>query len=198
MTRLSLILSFCGTALVLALVASGCGDGEDETAQVEVAAPEEEMLAADEAVALSLEVTSTVLPEGELFPKRYTCDGKDLSPPLKWSGVPEGTKSIALILDDPDALGRTFVHWVLYGIPSDVTELEEGVPATEVLPNGARQGVNDFENLGYGGPCPPGAAGKVHGWVFKVYALDHRCGPGLGSHQVRPARHHERPYAGQG
>jgi Raf kinase inhibitor-like YbhB/YbcL family protein len=122
---------------------------------------------------LTLEVTSDVLPEGEFIPKRYTCIlGEDVSPPLKWNGAPNDTKSFAIVFDDPDnPFGPPFVHWVIYGIPSDVTELEEAVPRTEMLANGARQGINDFGNLGYGGPCPPGA-GKIHAWVFKVYALD--------------------------
>ena len=199
MPRLSLILSICSTALVLGLVASGCGGGEDETAQVqetpseqEVAEVKEVVLAEEEEVAaLSLEVSSPVLPEGEYIPDRHTCErnrGKNASPPLHWSGVPEGTKSIALTFDDPDALGPTFVHWVIYGIPPDVTALEDGVPTTEVLPNGARQGVNDFGNLGYGGPCPR-PAGRPHNYAFKVYALDTELdlGPGATKEELLSA-----------
>ncbi len=115
-------------------------------------------------------LTSSAFTEGGAIPVQHTCDGEDLSPPLQWRDVPQGTRSLALIGDDPDAPGRTFVHWVIYNIPPTAEGLPEGVPAVEALSDGARQGRNDFQRIGYGGPCPP--AGKPHRYVFKLYALD--------------------------
>jgi len=117
----------------------------------------------------NIQITSSAFKEGELMPSKYTCDGQDISPPLKWSGVPQNTKSIALICDDPDAPMGTWVHWVIYNIPPTVTELSEGFPATETISNGAKQGITDFKKTGYGGPCPPSG---THRYFFKVYALD--------------------------
>ncbi len=90
--------------------------------------------------------------------------------PLRWADPPQGTKTFALICDDPDAPRGTWVHWVLFNLPADRRELPEGVPAQETLDGGARQGKNDFGNLGYGGPAPP--RGKPHRYFFKLYALD--------------------------
>lgn len=108
------------------------------------------------------------------IPRKYTCDGEDLSPALKWADVPAGTRSFALIMDDPDAPPGTWVHWVIYDIPGDAKGLDEGLPKRETLPNGAKQGlcwgVNDFSKVGYYGPCPP--PGKPHRYFFKLYALD--------------------------
>lgn len=118
---------------------------------------------------MNIRVKSTAFEEGGMIPKKYTCDGADVSPPLAWDQVPEGTKGIALISDDPDAPMGTWVHWVLYALPGDVRELPEALPPQEMLPNGARQGTNDFRRIGYGGPCPPGG---THRYYFKVYALD--------------------------
>jgi len=119
---------------------------------------------------MAIQLTSPAFAEGTAIPVKYTADGQDVSPPLAWSGVPEGAKSIALICDDPDAPRRTWVHWVLYGLPATVTELPEGVPTTETTPQGAKQGTNSWPRMGYGGPSPP--PGKPHRYVFKVYALD--------------------------
>lgn len=106
---------------------------------------------------------------GEI-PRKYTCDGTDFSPPLRWENPPAGTKSLALIADDPDAPVGTWVHWVIYDIPAAALEFGEGTPATDALPTGAKQGINDFRKVGYGGPCPP--AGPAHRYFFKLYALD--------------------------
>lgn len=107
--------------------------------------------------------------EGEI-PRRYTCDGENLSPPLSWVPLPGDTKSVALIVDDPDAPSGVFTHWVLFNLPPDVTELPEGLPGRDKLENGALQGQNGFQKTGYGGPCPP--KGSPHHYYFTVYALD--------------------------
>jgi Raf kinase inhibitor-like YbhB/YbcL family protein len=115
-----------------------------------------------------MEITSSAFDEGAMIPEKYTCDDMDISPPLTWSNVPEGTMTFAIICDDPDAPMGTWVHWVLFNIPPNINELSEDVPASEILPNGAKQGKNDFGKIGYGGPCPPGG---IHRYYFKVYAL---------------------------
>jgi Raf kinase inhibitor-like YbhB/YbcL family protein len=120
--------------------------------------------------AMALKISSSAFTEGQMIPARNTCDGEDISPPLKWDSVPEGTKRLALICDDPDAPVGTWVHWVLYNLPSSVTELSEKVPTDEAIPNGARQGLNDFGRIGYGGPCPP--RGSTHRYFFRLYALN--------------------------
>lgn len=104
------------------------------------------------------------------IPSRFTCDGQDISPPLAWSDLPEGTKSLALIVDDPDAPDpaapkRTWVHWVLYNLPPTLA----GLPEAATLPSGAAEGLNDWKRTGYGGPCPP--MGR-HRYIHKLYALD--------------------------
>jgi Raf kinase inhibitor-like YbhB/YbcL family protein len=119
---------------------------------------------------MSIELTSKAFQPGLTIPKPYTGDGADRSPPLAWSEPPAGTRSLALICDDPDAPRGTWVHWVLFNLPAPTRELAEGVPTTETLGNGAKQGQNDFGNLGYGGPAPP--KGKPHRYCFKLYALD--------------------------
>jgi Raf kinase inhibitor-like YbhB/YbcL family protein len=118
---------------------------------------------------MAITITSTAFSEGGMIPKDYTCDGKDISPPMAWAGVPEGTKSFAIICDDPDAPVGTWVHWVLFNIPVTVSELPQSVPPDKVSENGARHGINDFRKFGYGGPCPPGG---THRYYFKIYALD--------------------------
>jgi Raf kinase inhibitor-like YbhB/YbcL family protein len=118
---------------------------------------------------MDIKITSPAFDEGGLIPPKYTCDGADISPPLQWDAVPEGTKSIALISDDPDAPVGTWVHWVLYNLPPDAKELTENIPTDENLPSGAKQGITDFRRTGYGGPCPPSG---THRYFFKIYALD--------------------------
>jgi len=117
----------------------------------------------------TIQVRSPAFEEGGMIPQRYACDGEDVSPPLTWESGPEGTKSIALICDDPDAPSGTFVHWVLYDLPGDTQELPENMPRSTMLPSGAKQGVNGFGMTTYGGPCPPRG---THRYFFKVYALD--------------------------
>lgn len=126
--------------------------------------------AQDKGGIMSMQISSTAFSPGETIPKKFTCDGPDTSPKLTWSAPPEKTQSFALIMDDPDAPVGTWVHWVLFDLPPDTRELAEGVPKQEELPNGARQGRNDFGKIGHGGPCPP--PGKPHRYFFKLYALD--------------------------
>lgn len=123
-------------------------------------------------------ITSSAFKEGGIIPKQYTCDGKDISPPLAWSSVPDSTKSLALICDDPDAPMGTWVHWVIFNLPLELKELPENVPPENTLKNGAKQGQNDFRKIGYGGPCPPGG---THRYYFKLYALDTVINLGAGS-----------------
>jgi len=117
-----------------------------------------------------MRLTSTAFEDGKTIPVRFTGFGADESPTLQWSGAPAGTRSFALICDDPDAPMGTWVHWVIYGLPATANELPEKTPAAESLPGGARQGLNDFRRVGYGGPLPP--PGKPHRYFFKLYALD--------------------------
>lgn len=118
---------------------------------------------------MDIQLTSSVFENEGMIPSKYSCDGEDISPPLSWSSVPEGTQTVALIADDPDAPMGTFVHWVLFNLPANVQELPEDVPSDKKLDNGALQGTNDFKKIGYGGPCPPGG---THRYYFKIYALD--------------------------
>ncbi len=105
----------------------------------------------------------------QTIPQHYTCDGDNVSPPLEWGDVPDETKSLALIAEDPDAPGGTFTHWVLYNMPANLRRLPENVRRDEILPNGTLQGINSFQRIGYGGPCPPGG---THRYYFRLYALD--------------------------
>lgn len=117
----------------------------------------------------TMNLKSAVFEAGGMIPKKFTCDGTDVSPPLSWSEVPGGAKSLALIADDPDAPMGTWVHWVAWNIPPNVRSLDEAVPMRDSLPNGMKQGTTDFQRIGYGGPCPPSA---THRYFFKLYALD--------------------------
>jgi Raf kinase inhibitor-like YbhB/YbcL family protein len=114
-------------------------------------------------------ITSPAFTEGGMLPAKYTCDGQDISPPLEWKNVPAGTKSLAMIHDDPDAPMGTWVHWVAYNISPNITMLDEDVKPEKVFNNGMRQGNNDWPKIGYGGPCPPSG---THRYYFKLYALD--------------------------
>jgi Raf kinase inhibitor-like YbhB/YbcL family protein len=122
-----------------------------------------------ESYAMKLNIKSTAFEEGDLIPKQYTCDGADVSPQLSWSQPPEGTMSMVLICDDPDAPMGTWVHWVLYGLSPDTLEITENIPDNKEVLGGAKHGINDFRKYGYGGPCPPGG---IHRYFFKLYAVD--------------------------
>jgi len=119
---------------------------------------------------MAISLSSTAFKEGDRIPVKYTCDGQDVSPLLEWGQPPPGTRAFALIVDDPDAPGGVFTHWVIFNIPSDSRQLPEAIPAQAQLPDGALQGKNDFGRIGYGGPCPP--PGRPHRYQFTLYALD--------------------------
>ena len=118
---------------------------------------------------MNLAITSPAFTGGGAIPSVYTCEGRDVSPPLAWTDPPPGTNSLALIADDPDAPGKTWVHWVLYNLPPSARELPEAFPPDEERPDGMRQGTTDFGRVGYGGPCTPSG---THRYFFKLYALD--------------------------
>lgn len=134
---------------------------------------------------MALELNSPVFNQGELIPRKYTCDGDDISPPLQWSGFPGGTKSFALICDDPDAPVGTWDHWVLYNISAKMSALPEGVSSDADLSDGSRNGRNSWGQLGYGGPCPPGG---THRYFFKLYALDSVLGLASGASKYQLLR----------
>ena len=141
-------------ALIAAAAAAlaGCGGGD----RVEGPPP---------AAPASITLRSPAFADGATIPRRYSCDGAEVSPPLRWSGVPAGARSLALLLEDPDAPGGTFVHWTLYGLAPGTRALAEGK-----VPPGARQGENSSGDDAYGGPCPPAGKG-AHRYVFTLYAL---------------------------
>ena len=116
-----------------------------------------------------MKLISTVFNNKDTIPSRYTCDGQDVSPPLVWSPPPADTRSLALICDDPDAPGKTWVHWVIYNLPPSTHSLPEAVPRESAIAGSGIQGINDFHQPAYGGPCPPEG---IHRYFFKLYALD--------------------------
>jgi len=122
----------------------------------------------------SLKLRTAAFKPGGDIPRKFTCSGADASPALDWDEPPAGTRSLALIMDDPDAPAGTWVHWVVFDMPASTRQLPEGVPKAETAPGGGRQGVNDFGKTGYGGPCPP--PGKPHRYFFKLYAVDRQLG----------------------
>jgi len=120
--------------------------------------------------AMAFEMKSAAFAQSADVPRKFTCDGQDVSPELSWREPPKSTQSFALIMDDPDAPVGTWVHWVLYDLPGTTRSLPEGVPKERELAGGARQGNNAWNRTGYGGPCPP--PGPAHRYFFKLYALD--------------------------
>lgn len=118
---------------------------------------------------MTLRLSSPAFQVGQAIPIQYTCDGPDVSPPLAWQGAAAEIRSLGLICDDRDAPTATWVHWVLFNLPAEAVALGEGVAMTAAILNGARQGRNDFKQLGYDGPCPP--RGRAHRYFFRLYAL---------------------------
>lgn len=121
-------------------------------------------------------LTSPAISPGSPIPDECSCSGADLSPALAWGGAPQATKSFALIVEDPDAPGGTFIHWVAYNIPSQVTSLPAAVPQIAEIAGGGTNGINGFDHVGYNGPCPP--PGKTHHYLFRLFAIDVKLNPG--------------------
>jgi len=134
----------------------------------------------------TLHLTSTAFDNGSVIPAVYSCKGKNLSPPLTFGGVPKEAKGLVLVMDDPDAPLRTWVHWVVYDLPPTTTDLKEAVASLEKLNSGGTHGQNSWKKLGYGGPCPPSG---THRYFFKLYALDTLLAlpPGATKEQVTKA-----------
>jgi len=132
---------------------------------------------------MAMEIYSNAFTEGELIPKKFTCDAEDISPQLSWQGAPTNTKVFVLIFDDPDAPMGTWDHCLLYNIPAHVTELAENI---QTLPAGTLEGLNSFGKRTYGGPCPPD---KIHRYYFKLYALDRplELSPGISKKELEQA-----------
>ena len=174
-----------GVALLVALALAGCGGSDDGDAKAAAQA-------VDTANFQVMSPAFTNIRPRIPIPHKYTCMQEDISPPLTWSGTPPGTKSLALIADDPEHRTGLWVHWVLYNIPPDLTELPERIPtSTAVLPDGTMQGTNHNNNIGYNGPCPPPEPGRgryastggkpPHTYYFRLYALDNEVGVGPGA-----------------
>jgi Raf kinase inhibitor-like YbhB/YbcL family protein len=152
---------------------------------VSAADPKSQTYAGGHRMAFTL--SSSSFPNGTDIPRKFTCDGADISPELAWADPPAGTKSLVLIADDPDAPAGTWTHWLLYDLPPETTVLHEGVNKVDELPEGGRQGRNDFRKIGYGGPCPP--AGTPHRYFFKLHALDRmlNLNPGASRAEIEKA-----------
>jgi Raf kinase inhibitor-like YbhB/YbcL family protein len=132
----------------------------------------DESSATDEDAVMTIVLSSTAFKEGDRIPVKYTCDGQDISPALVWDEPPQQTEAFVLMVDDPDAPGGVFTHWMIFNIPANTHQFGEGVPIQEQLESGALQGKNDFGKIGYRGPCPP--SGSSHQYRFTIYALDQR------------------------
>jgi len=127
---------------------------------------------------MALAISSTAFSNGGMIPSRYTCDGANISPPLQWSGLPAGTKTVALIVDDPDAPAKTWVHWVVYDLPANTTQLPENIKPQENIGGGGKNDTNDFKKIGYGGQCQQSG---THVYLFKLYAVDIQTSLGPGA-----------------
>ena len=152
--------------LVINLVAVACVAGSAPTS---VPAPSMSATPGEGGQVMTMTISSSAFENGKAIPVKYTCDGQNVSVPLQWSDPPTAAKSQALIVDDPDAPGGMFVHWVLYNLPPAARELPEGVKTDPTLPDGSRNGSNGAGRSGYMGPCPPSG---THHYFFKLYALD--------------------------
>jgi Raf kinase inhibitor-like YbhB/YbcL family protein len=165
---------WCGL-LVLLVPAVSCGSSAHAPAQGSGPSPS------------GFRIESAAFKEGASIPVRFTCEGEDISPALSWSGAPAGTRSFALIVDDPDAPAGVWTHWVVYNLPAQTNAMDENQPKQARLPNGGLQGLSSFGHVGYGGPCPP--PGPAHRYFFRVYALDAVLSlePGASKQQVLAA-----------
>lgn len=150
----------CILLLLAQPVLAACQAGEDE---------QDRLQAAEEEGNMTITITSPAFSEGSSIPTKYTCDGNDSSPELKWTGIPAEANSLALIVDDPDAPRGTWVHWIVYNMPASTSGLPENVTEGEPVPGGGTQGNSSWRRPGYGGPCPPSG---THRYFFKLYALD--------------------------
>jgi Raf kinase inhibitor-like YbhB/YbcL family protein len=150
----------CGVIIVVATLVSACNRQAGPVANTNINKP---------AAPAIITINSAAFQNGGSIPAKYTCDGQNVSPPLEWSGVPPAAKSLALVCEDPDAPGKTWIHWVVYDLPATISQLPEGITQGDTLNDGAKQGRNDFGKTGYGGPCPPSG---THRYFFKLYALD--------------------------
>ncbi|MBC7259110.1 MAG: YbhB/YbcL family Raf kinase inhibitor-like protein [Chloroflexi bacterium] len=148
-------------ACVVGVVIAGCGGERGPTPTPALTAPG--------ATVGTLTLTSPAFPAGGEIPRKYTCDGENVSPPLEWGAPPQGTQSLVLIMDDPDAPAGVWDHWLLYNLPADARGLPEGIAPDAARPDGSRHGANSWGRLGYGGPCPPSG---THRYFFRLYALD--------------------------
>ncbi len=172
--------------VIMSMALTACGGGTSEevaptepppSEPIEVEATEAPMEQAEPIAeepeeiveAVSFELTSPHFQDGDSIPSAFSCDGQDVSPELNWEGTPPDTASLALILDDPDAPGGTWDHWVVFNIPADRTGLSDGIEPRERLEDGSVHGFNSWGQLGYGGPCPPDG---THRYMFQLYALD--------------------------
>jgi len=126
---------------------------------------------------MEIKIKSSAFEEDSMIPSKYTCDGSNISPPLEFSNIPNNTKSITIICDDPDAPMGIWVHWVLFDLSANIKNLDENIPRDKVLSNGAKQGINSGKRIGYDGPCPPSG---THRYYFKIYALDTKINLGSG------------------
>jgi Raf kinase inhibitor-like YbhB/YbcL family protein len=145
--------------LATAILLTGCGSGSDNDPEFD---PKSSLIA-------TIDISSAAFEDGDSIPPEYTCDGNNTSPPLRWSDVPGGTRSIAILVDDPDAPAGIFRHCSVYNIPSGTRSLPAGQASTIKLKDSTRQTINTFDNIGYSGPCPP--EGQEHEYVFFIYAL---------------------------
>jgi Raf kinase inhibitor-like YbhB/YbcL family protein len=143
---------------LLVMTAASCGNSSLQSAQRPDPSPS------------GFRIESAAFKQGAFIPPRFSCSGENVSPPLKWMDPPAGARSFALIVDDPDAPGGIWTHWVVFNLPAQTRALDENAPKQDKLPNGALQGLNSFESVGYGGPCPP--PGKAHRYFFRLYALN--------------------------
>jgi Raf kinase inhibitor-like YbhB/YbcL family protein len=166
------------SVICLMFIVIGCRSSPVPTLTAEATVPTSPAVSQEEGQEVPFELTSAAFAHEQPIPVKHTCDGEDISPPLQWSDPPAGTQSFALIADDPDAPMGTWVHWVLYNLPSEARALPEAVPSDADLPDGSRHGENSWRRTDYGGPCPPSG---THRYFFKLYALDKVLDLGAGA-----------------